>query len=179
MVDKKWVAFFSQTGSEILNISKRLGKFPDTIICNGFLDKTNKELLENKSVIYTRTKPTVSDYKQFIGSDKDTLVTLHGWLRIVPREVCEHYNNIWNLHPGLITKYPELKGKDPQERVFNKSHLYPDIGVVIHEVVPEVDEGPIKIEKSIKNIFANKDDLYYNLHSIATEAWSEFLNETV
>ena len=77
MVDKKWVAFFSQTGSEILNISKRLGKFPDTIICNGFLDKTNKELLKNKSVIYTRTKPTVNDYKQFIGSDKDTLVTLH------------------------------------------------------------------------------------------------------
>ena len=41
MVDKKWVAFFSQTGSEILNISRRLGRFPDTIICNGFLDKTN------------------------------------------------------------------------------------------------------------------------------------------
>lgn len=173
----KWVALFSQTGSEILNVSKRLKRFPDTIISNGFLDRTNKELLESKPVFYTRDKPTISDYHKLIGSDESLLVTLHGWLRILPKDICETYSNIWNLHPGLITKYPELKGKDPQERIFNKSHLYPDAGVVIHKVIPEVDEGPIALEKSIKNIFANKDDLYYNLHSIATEAWVEFLSE--
>lgn len=172
----KWIALFSQTGSEILNVSKRLGYFPDQVISNGYLNKTNKSLLKSTPVYFTRDKPTVQDYKSLLGSDKNILITLHGWLRIIPKEICETYNNIWNLHPGLITSYPELKGKDPQEKVYNKQDLYPDIGVVIHKVIPDVDEGPIELEKSIKNTFANKDDIYYNLHSIATELWVDFLS---
>mgnify|MGYP003127077157 CR=1 FL=1 len=177
----KWVAFFSQTGSEILNISKKLNRFPNQIICNNNdIGKINAELTENKPVFITRNKPTIDEYYEHIGKDlsgNDILITLHGWLRILPKEVCESYNNIWNLHPGLITQYPELKGKDPQERVVGKRETYPNIGIVIHKVVPEVDEGPVVLEKKIKNEFDSADQVYYNLHNIATDAWVEFLSE--
>ena len=53
----------------------------------------------------------------------NTLITLNGWLRIVPPDKCAKYN-IYNGHPGLITKYPELKGKDPQQRMWENIHEY-------------------------------------------------------
>ena len=30
----KWVAFFSQTGSEIVNISKTINRWPDLVVTN-------------------------------------------------------------------------------------------------------------------------------------------------
>ena len=35
-----------------------------------------------------------------------------------PGEVCEK-RNIYNGHPGLITQYPQLKGKDPQQKAID------------------------------------------------------------
>ena len=31
----RWIALFSQTGTEIYEVSEILGRFPDTVICNG------------------------------------------------------------------------------------------------------------------------------------------------
>jgi len=171
-----WIAFFSQTGSEILNISRRLNVYPNKIICNGGIGKINKELIQEKPVIFTRSTPTVDDYFNLIGKGlyrNDTLITLHGWLRILPKEICEYYNNIFNLHPGLITEYPELKGKDPQIRAFEGN--YKNIGVVLHKVIPEVDEGEIIIEKSMPNNCNSVDDIYNILHDMASDAWVDFL----
>ena len=44
-----WKAFFSQSGSEILEISLQVGRFPDAIITNKpteDMDKINPKLLE-------------------------------------------------------------------------------------------------------------------------------------
>ena len=46
---------------------------------------------------------------------KHDLITLHGYLRIIPENICKQCKHIYNGHPGLINMYPELKGKDPQE----------------------------------------------------------------
>ena len=32
--NKKWTAFFSHTGSEIYNVSKKIGRLPDRIVTN-------------------------------------------------------------------------------------------------------------------------------------------------
>ena len=34
MAQRPWIAFFSQTGSEIVNISQALGREPDLIVTN-------------------------------------------------------------------------------------------------------------------------------------------------
>ena len=141
-----WVAFFSQTGSEIVNVCEKINKWPDLIVTNrqsGF-EKINKEIINNPScrVVFTEKKPTAERYRQIIR--EGSIVTLHGWLRIIPGEICNDYK-IYNGHPGDIIKYPELKGKDPQERAFNSQHE--TAGCVLHEAVAEVDAGNIIAHK--------------------------------
>lgn len=180
MKNKPWIALFSQTGSEIYNISRRLSRFPDIIITNNNINGINKELFEfykksdSKRMIVLDNKPTVADYEKVFGELKNPIITLHGWLRIIPEEICEKYT-IYNGHPGLITKYPELKGFNPQERAIK----YSEIGCVIHEVIPEVDEGKILAEKSVTNIGHTKNEIIEILHELSGDLWIQFLKEKI
>lgn len=172
----RWVALFSQTGSEIVNISESIGRWPDLIITNrqsGY-DNINSKIMTNgrSHVVFTEKKPEVDRYLQLIR--EGSFVTLHGWLRIIPPEVCEAYE-IYNGHPGLITEYPELKGKDPQERAFEGK--YKIAGSVIHEVVPEVDAGKILKERAISIEGLTLDEVYSSLHKVSTSLWVDFLKE--
>ena len=59
-----WKTFFSQSGSEIYEISKNIGRFPDAIITNKNIedmDKINPDLLERcfDRFIFLPKKPTV------------------------------------------------------------------------------------------------------------------------
>ena len=174
--DKKWVAFFSHTGNEIYNISKKIGRFPDRVITNRDPgDKCiNKQLISRVDVVYVSDRPAVEDYNRVIWND--SVVTLHGWMRVVPKSVCKDYT-IYNLHPGLITKYPELKGADPQKRVYECADpdRFREVGCVIHHVSPVVDSGKVIIERSTRNTFAGVSDLTDKLHTMATELWVDFI----
>lgn len=174
---KKWAALFSHTGSEIVNISNKLHRSPDVVITNNKPGEEyiNKEILQKK-LVYTDKIPTVESYRSLL-EDAD-IVTLHGWMRIIPKEICREYN-IYNLHPGLITEYPELKGADPQERVATcLDNRYERIGCVIHKVTPEVDEGKILLESSTSNIFHTESDISCRLHEMALLLWLELLQPT-
>ena len=136
----KWIAFFSQTGAEIADLSENLGRWPDKIVKN----KRSKDLrtidsrIVEKGFIELPNKPTPKKYKSVL--ENKSIVTLHGWLRIMPPSICKNYTII-NGHPGLITKYPELKGKDPQMRAYQGK--YKTIGSVLHNVTKGVDEGEV------------------------------------
>jgi len=105
MAQRPWIAFFSQTGSEIVNISKALGKEPDLIVTNERPDHLRK-INEGIELCYMMpNKPTLADYKNILSAYENPLITLHGWLRIVPEEIANEYE-IYNGHPGLITLYP-------------------------------------------------------------------------
>ena len=172
-----WVAFFSQTGSEIVNICEEIKRWPDLIVTNrmdGF-DKINPKLTQRilngkQRMLMVEKKPPVHRYDEAIRPG--SVVTLHGWLRIIPEEICSKYQ-IYNGHPGLITKYPELKGKDPQERAFEGK--YETAGSVIHKVVPEVDAGTVLEEKEINIKGMSLDEVYKSLHVVSTDLWVEFL----
>ncbi len=118
------------------------------------------------------------DILEDIEFDANTaLITLNGWLRIVPPDKCKKYN-IYNGHPGLITKYPELKGKDPQKRAWKNIASYSKIGSVVHKVVPEVDAGEVIVEKSTRTRDVLNIDRAYNvLRTTSFNAWIEFLKE--
>ena len=172
----KWIAFFSQTGAEIADLSENLGRWPDKIVTN----KRSKDLrtidsrIIEKGFVELPNKPAPKDYKSVL---KDNcIVTLHGWLRIMPPSICKKYN-IVNGHPGLITKYPELKGADPQKRVaesFNEER-YKHIGCVIHKVTAGVDEGPVLAECSTHNVYSGVETISCRLHDMATQLWIDFL----
>lgn len=172
-----WTAFFSQTGSEILQISKQLNRLPDAIIYNtnfGRLPPINPELeqLAFERLWIVEPKPISPVYRSRI--IPGSIVTLHGWLRIVPPDICSEYE-IYNGHPGLITEYPELKGKDPQKRAYELGHEVG--GCVIHRVIPEVDEGEILLSQKTSIANLSEDDIIKKLHDISIALWVEFLSE--
>lgn len=174
--NKRWVAFFSHTGSEIYNLSKQIGRFPDRVVTNRKPeDNINKHLKNKVDIVYVSNRPEDSDYDRVI-RDVDSVVTLHGWMRIVPKKICKEYE-IYNLHPGLITKYPELKGADPQKRVANEpdESRYKKVGCVIHRVTHKVDEGKVLASCSTFNHFPGEATLTKSLHAMATQLWVDFL----
>lgn len=177
--NRKWTAFFSHTGSEIHNISARLGRYPDRVITNKAPgDRSiNRDLLKRlkKDVVYVSAKPTVQDYARVILDD--SVVTLHGWMRILPGKTCKQHD-VYNLHPGLISKYPQLRGADPQKQVMcpNSTQTYKRVGCVIHRAVAQVDAGEILAECSCDNNYNSVDELTDKLHQMASDLWVEFLS---
>ena len=180
MMFKNWIALFSQTGQEIIDISNQIDRKPDLVISNNHPSKIYNILkgVEYKWLTtFGKEAKTLDILDDVVKDPEDTLITLNGWLRIVPPDKCERYN-IYNGHPGLINKYPELKVKDPQERAWVDMHKYDIVGSVVHRVVEEVDAGEINTysEISTANILTI-DEMYDALRSTSLIAWSSFLKE--
>jgi folate-dependent phosphoribosylglycinamide formyltransferase PurN len=177
--NRPWIAFFSCTGQEIYNVMSFFDRKPDAIITNRQDDeglfaplKAEKDT-GNLNWITLPVKPELKHYKNALKKFKKPVITLHGYLRILPKDICKKYN-IFNLHPGLITEYPELKGKDPQKRAIEAG--YKRVGCVIHRVIPEVDEGEILIANELNAVTLTDERIYENLKSLGTVMWYEFFN---
>jgi folate-dependent phosphoribosylglycinamide formyltransferase PurN len=120
-------------------------------------------------------KPALEEYEEVLSQYDNPLITLHGWLRVLPEEITNKYE-IYNGHPGLITIYPDLKGKDPQVKAWEAN--YKTIGSVIHRVTAGVDEGPVVLERAYNSDkLLSLDDTFRILHNISTDLWIKFFKE--
>lgn len=168
----RWIAFFSQTGSEIVELSKALGRKPDLIVTNNFEEKIkfSPGLRDLGVTIQSARHDTLMTYfrNQVVFNPDMTLITLHGYLRIIPEDICTKYD-ILNGHPALITKFPELKGKDPQIRTWEGK--YQIIGSVVHKVTPGVDEGEVLSSVCYSNRCESLDEMYGKLKQTSLESW--------
>ena len=178
---KEWYAFFSQTGNELAKIIQLTGKEPTKIITNLSVEqvkeKVNPWLYENykHKLMYLPNRPTVHDYINAIGYHPEgKLLTMHGWLRILPPTICFKYK-AFNGHPGLITKYPELRGKDPQIKAYMGNYI--SGGCVIHEITPELDEGPICLSEEVLLDNLSLDETFLILYQTSLNLWIEFFKE--
>jgi folate-dependent phosphoribosylglycinamide formyltransferase PurN len=172
-----WVPFFSQTGSEIYSLCDKLDIEPLFIVTNSrHLHKRHiNDNLFNRfghKIVYLSNKPTLEEYNNIL-LHCTPLITLHGWLRIIPKEICELYN-IVNGHPAPIHIYPELKGKDKQEDQYIYKERYQQIGTVIHKVTSQLDEGEIILYNNNINTLESIDDAYNKLHIMSFELWCNF-----
>ena len=186
----KWVAFFSQTGSEIVNISRAIDRWPDLVVTNKQDEKTThvelvkRVRLENTKLITLPEWPKEIDYTRAADTlnysilnehwRKDVFVTLHGYLRILPPHFTKS-SNIYNGHPVAIHIHPELKGFNPQKKAWEANHIR--VGCVIHKVTPELDDGPIVEKCLINNNFDSYKELEKALHVESTKLWINFLND--
>ena len=172
----KWITFFSQTGAEIADLSENIGRWPDLIITNKRPD--HLRTIDPRIVEYGYTevpnKPTVSDLDAVL--QDNAIITLHGWLRIMPPVICDKYL-IYNGHPGLITKYPELKGKDPQVKAHKLGHEV--AGAVIHKVTAGVDEGRVIMEEYFNASQLDLDELFRILRDRSLYMWSNLLKKVL
>ena len=66
MAQRPWIAFFSQTGSEIVNLQDALGRVPDLIVTNKRPDhlRTINEGIE--VCLELPNKPTLEDYENIL-----------------------------------------------------------------------------------------------------------------
>jgi folate-dependent phosphoribosylglycinamide formyltransferase PurN len=180
---KPWIVFFSQTGAEIAELSERLGIWPSRIITNKRpeeLRTIDPRIIEN-GYLEVSNKPTEKELENILQYFNDPIITLHGWLRVMPPELCEKYN-IFNGHPGLITDYPDLKGKDPQVRTWEgiKKEMYPTAGCVIHRVTAGVDEGKVlSFERFNTHSVTDLDDLFNALRDRSLYLWINLLKGIV
>jgi len=171
---REWIAFFSQTGSEIVSLGNALGKMPTEIVYNEKPIYKNDINQNIDKYTLLPNRPTVEDYERILSKYDNPLVTLHGWLRIVPPEICSKYE-IFNGHPGLIDEYPELKGKDPQEKAYRFG--LQEGGSVIHRVTEGVDEGEIlySTKASLKGLDLN--GVYSILRETSMVSWMKFFTK--
>ena len=175
---RPWVVFFSQTGAEIADICESIGRWPTRIITNKRPDhlRTIDPRIIEQGYIEVSNKPTENELREILQYFEDPILTLHGWLRIMPPEICNEYS-IFNGHPGLITEYPELKGKDPQIRAFEGK--YEVAGAVIHKVTAGVDEGKVIMEERFNAFDLSLDDLFRILRDRSLYMWTNFLKKVL
>ena len=172
-----WVAFFSQTGSEIVELSKSIKRKPDLLVTNNFEDKIkfHPGIRELGVTIMSAKHDMIMNYfrNQVVYNVPQTLISLHGYLRILPADICERYE-VYNGHPGAIDLFPELKGKDPQVKAFELGHK--TVGCVIHEVTAGVDEGKIlRSQAFVSKEELDIDKIFLILSNISTEMWVKFI----
>lgn len=169
---KRWVALFSQTGSEIKALAAHNGCWPDIIITNN----SKYEQWEHNippAIVMIMPHKDIFDWFRNI-EPHDTIVTLHGYLKILPPDVCEKFE-IYNGHPAAIDLFPELKGKDPQEKAWEGN--YSMIGSVVHKCTSVLDAGEIVKSVHYINRCETKEELYNKLKETSLIAWKFFLEE--
>lgn len=180
-IQNSWAALISQTGSEVVSIYKETGFLPSLIVTNNInrMPLETLEALSELGVIIKKIpfKPVLEDYLIPELLEKK-LITLHGFLRILPPEFFNVYTgSIYNGHPALITRYPELKGFNKQEDIAGQQEKYPFCGSVIHEVIPKLDSGNVIIVSEEKNTANTVEEAYSLLRQTSFETWKFFITE--
>jgi len=175
--------FISQSGSEIKAISEQLGIMPKILITNN-KSKMNIEVIEyfKKHNCEIREIPFNPSNAHFCQEDilNSDLITLHGFLRIIPKDFIDIFKgDIFNGHPALISKYPELKGLNKQEDAYYHKDKYPIIGSVVHRVTAILDDGEIVKESDRINDVESLDDAYNKLRETSLASWILFLKKYI
>jgi folate-dependent phosphoribosylglycinamide formyltransferase PurN len=177
-----WTVFVSQTGKEVYDICNLLNAVPKILVTN------NPKRLNEKVATFLKaegcelkTIPFNPLLEHYLQEDilNSSIITLHGYLRILPGQFIASYSprTIYNGHPGLITYYEELKGKDPQIRAWEGK--YPTVGSVIHKVTEGVDEGEVVRFTAVNNTATSLDEMYDLLRETSLDSWKKFFKENI
>lgn len=162
----KWIALSSFSGTEISDISKYYQ--PDAMFTNN-----SKSALLKKGAKLLSPRPTSEEYIEAFGDCE--LVTLHGWNKIIPADICEKYD-IYNVHPGDIVNHPDkLKGANPYQAAID--HGLTKSGVVIHKCIAEVDSGEIIMFRQVNIKGFDVSEMVQLMREYSINLWLDFLEE--
>jgi len=186
---KRWIAMFSQTGTEIADICKswtyKRGTFiepckPDYIVTNNVNVESWHKVLRDYYEDHSDRFIVSQDIELINESVRafnplTSLITLNGYLRILPDDITKKFE-IYNVHPGDIKKYPELIGIHPQQKALDLQ--LKTTGVIIHRVTDQLDQGEIVSRETydIKN-GTDINTLVDDLRGISVEMWTNLLTD--
>ena len=168
-----WVALYSQSGSELEEIMNRVGEQPTLILT----DRVNEDRSEVMKFWSSPLNHKI--ISGILANTRNSLITLHGYLRILPPEALHPSNIILNGHPGDIINFPELKGFNPQKKAIELGLPY--TGTVIHHVTSEVDNGPIIAYNrlDLEGFNYTEEEVCERLKKKSVKAWEMVLGEQI
>jgi len=132
---KPAVVISNKPDAKGLKIAKKLG--------------VNVEVIESKGFKGTRwqyDKKVISILTEYGVTQKNGLVCLAGFMRIISPEFVKKYKNrIINIHPALLPAFP---GLDSQKQALEYGAKYS--GCTVHFVDSGMDTGPVIIQAIVK-----------------------------
>ena len=132
---KPTVVISNKPDAKGLKIAKKLG--------------VNVEVIESKGFKGTRwqyDKKVISILTKYGVTQKNGLVCLAGFMRIISPEFVKKYKNrIINIHPALLPAFP---GLDSQKQALEYGAKYS--GCTVHFVDAGMDTGPVIIQAIVK-----------------------------
>lgn len=162
---KKWVALFSNSGKELAEVIDKIGTKPDLILC----DQVRTDWDDRLNAVQISGASAIQELLESL--NEDTLVTLHGYWKLL--KASDIKAKIYNVHPGDIFKYPELKGIHPQKKAIELG--LESTGVLIHRVDDTIDGGqPELFADYIIPSDATVDSLTEDLRYEAVKLWQIF-----
>lgn len=101
------------------------------------------------------------------------LLLLCGFMKIVPEIIFNEFYTI-NIHPSLLPKYSNLTGSKIHKLCINNNEY--SSGCTLHEVIKNVDEGKILLQKQyILNKNDNSELLKVNIQNLENDIILEFV----
>jgi len=162
---KKWVALFSNSGKELAEVIDKIGTKPDLILC----DQVRTDWDERLDSVQISGPSAIQELLETL--NEDVLITMHGYWKLLKASKIKA--KIYNVHPGDIFKYPELKGIHPQKKAIELG--LKSTGVLIHEVDDTVDGGtPQFFADYIIPEGMNEAELTEELRHEAVKLWQIF-----
>ena len=123
----------NKPGVRALDIARKYGVKTEVIEAAG-LDRPSFDRKLSDSLVRHGVEPSTG------------LVLLAGYMRLLtPEFVSEFAGRVLNVHPSLLPSFP---GLDAQRQTLE--HGVKVTGCTVHFVVPEVDAGPIILQRAVE-----------------------------
>jgi len=142
----RWAVFISGRGSNFAALTELLQEI-DIALCVSSRSKALGLLQAKRSGIETlilAAQPNWLSLHQELKRRNVNRIFLLGFMKILPADFVEKWQGkIWNLHPSLL---PDYAGKEAIEKSYQAAAA---MGVSVHEVIAEMDEGKLILQTSI------------------------------
>jgi phosphoribosylglycinamide formyltransferase-1 len=177
----RWAVFVSGEGTNLQNIldGKKEGLWPQQEVVWVHASRECPAVARAKSshrevwIRSPRAENYISELCEELRRKQIDRIFLLGYMSILPSSFFSGWAGpCINLHPSLLPKY---KGLHAAERAFESED--PELGVSLHEVVEDLDSGPlIRQESFLRSDFESFDDYKRRIHEAEKKIVRDYLN---
>ena len=142
----RWAVFISGNGSNLQSLLDADPKISVVTVVSNKPEARGVERAEQAKVpvILFNKNSTWNDLSQQLKNLQIQYIFLLGFMKIIPESfILEWKDKILNLHPSLL---PHYKGLRALERSYED---HAAMGVTVHWVTHELDDGPILLQKEV------------------------------
>ena len=178
---KRIAVFASGSGSNAENLIKY---FQDNdqaeviqVFCNnpkaGVIDRARK--LGTRCLVFNQQELEGGYVLEKLKSSRIDLIVLAGFLRKIPQEIINHFENrIVNIHPSLLPDYggEGMYGMHVHRAVVENEEE--ESGITIHYVTEEYDDGEIIFQESVELDYEDTpEDVQYKVQQLEYKHYPE------